>query len=366
MQVKNPPRRKVRRKVKIMLNKNWLWSCLFVVLFTLIGLGSAQAHDEMEIGKYFTLVDENLSVIDLTARQVQVGDEYISADNSRYQVVKIEGETAYCVFKETETMPQVSFDEQDGSWKLSAGVVPVAGEKTPTVAIYHTHSDESYVPSDGKESVEGNGGIYDVGKVLADKLKGMGINVLYDENNHNPHDPNAYNRSRKTAATLLRKGPDMLLDVHRDAVPPQQYEADVNGEKVTKIKLVVGKQNPNHQTNLEFAKQIKAVMDQKTPGLSNGIFIGKGDFNQDLAPRSMLIEVGAHTNSKEEAEEGVKLFAESLPAILGMSSGSAAAQPAAPAAGTNHSANKTILIILVITAVAVCAYFLINKGSLQK
>ncbi len=34
--------------------------------------------------------------------------------------------------------------------------IPVVAAK-PTIAIYHTHSDESYVPTDGKESKEGNG-----------------------------------------------------------------------------------------------------------------------------------------------------------------------------------------------------------------
>ena len=35
-----------------------------------------------------------------------------------------------------------------------------------------------------------------------------------------------------------------MVDIHRDAVPPDVYQAEVEGKEVTKIKLVVGKQNP--------------------------------------------------------------------------------------------------------------------------
>ncbi len=153
----------------------------------------------------------------------------------------------------------------------------------------------------------------------------------YNKNNHNPHDVNAYNRSRRTAASLLKNGSQVLIDVHRDAVPPNQYQTTVNGQEATKIKLVVGKTNPNSKTNLEFAKQLKAVMDKTKPGLSNGIFMGKGDYNQDLTPRSMLIEVGSHTNPKDDATKGVTAFADVLSATLGGggagSSGGAAAKP---------------------------------------
>ena len=57
---------------------------------------------------------------------------------------------------------------------------------------------------------------------------------------------------------------------------------------------------------------------KQTPGLSNGIFMGKGDYNQDLSPRVTLIEVGSHTNSKDEAEKGAKLFASTIPVVLGV------------------------------------------------
>ncbi|KUG04661.1 stage ii sporulation protein p [hydrocarbon metagenome] len=335
-------------------------------MWNLLGVSVSTANEEMPSGQYFTMVDENNNIIHQTGMIVSVGDEYISADNARYKVLEIKGDIAICNYQGEERMPVVGYDTKTQAWVFKGQEVPVlAGDKKTTIAVYHTHSDESYVPSDGKESIEGNGGIYDVGQAFVDELKKLGFDVQYNKNNHNPHDINAYSRSRKTAVSLMKKeNPDVIVDVHRDAVPPGVYQAEIEGQEVTKIKLVIGKQNPNMKTNLEFAKKIKAVMDKQNPGLSNGIFIGKSDFNQDLSPRAILIEVGAHTNSKTAASEGVKLFASTMQAVAGGADNQGAA--AKPLNQDNQGSFTTILILLVVVAAAGGGFYLLNKGSSSK
>ncbi len=245
-----------------MLKKLLLIILSLSILWTLVGAAPCQAHEEMPAGQYFTLVDENNNIIHQTALRVHPGDEYICADDARYKVLEINGDIAICAYQGEERMPVVSFDSKKQAWVFKGQELAVlSGEQQPTIAVYHTHSDESYVPSDGTESREGNGGIYDVGQAFVNELKRLGFNVEYNKNNHNPHDINAYNRSRKTAVTMIKKeAPNVVVDIHRDAVPPDVYQSEVEGQDVTKIKLVVGKQNPNMKTNLEFAKEIKAVM----------------------------------------------------------------------------------------------------------
>jgi len=358
-------------------NSKALSIALILVVLLVLGMNlTAGAENEMSSGKYMTLIDEQNNVILQTGTEVSIGDEYISADNSRYVVTEIVKNTARCLYKGKETMPVINFDRQKNAWIFGNSPVPVVSNKKPTIALYHTHSDESYVPNDGRESINGNGGIYDVGQALNKKLKSMGFNVIYNKNNHNPHDINAYNRSRRTAASILKQKPDAIIDVHRDAVPASQYQTEVKGQEVTKVKLVVGRQNPNMKTNLEFAKRIKAVMDKKDPGLSNGIYMGKGDYNQDLSPRAMLIEVGAHTNSKKEAEKGVMLFANTLPSVLGVSTtptssgstntGGKATPAAKPLQKENSTAGTTIAIILVALAAAIAGYYWLNRRTTEK
>ncbi|MDD3852319.1 MAG: stage II sporulation protein P [Syntrophomonadaceae bacterium] len=336
-----------------------------LVLFIMVGIfcfGSlALAHDEAGQGKYYTLVDENNKIIHLTSTRVYVGDEYISSDNSRYKVMSVSSYQARCQYKGKEKMPVIKSNDYKQSWIFAVKNMATSKDK-PTIAVYHTHSDESYVPSDGKESINGNGGIYDVGKVFVERLRSRGLNVQYSKENHNPHDVNAYNRSRRTAVSLIRKSaPDAVIDIHRDAVPAEQYKAEVDGKPVTQIKLVVGRTNPNMKTNLEFAKNMKAVMDEKKPGLSNGIYMGKGDYNQDLSPRAMLVEVGAHTNSKEEAQKGIELLADTMPTVLGANVGGPAAQK--PPANDNQGSGTAIMVLLVIVIAGTGGYYLINRGS---
>ena len=347
-------------------------TCIFLTLILLMTY-SGVAFGEMETpsGEYFSLVNEENNIVHQTALQVYVGDIYIAADNSKYVVVEVNGSTARCIYQGKEAMPAISDDPQVQASILN-NAVPILKKGTkPTIAVYHTHSDESYVPNDGKESIEGKGGIYDVGAAFVEQLKTLGFNVEYNTENHNPHDVNAYNRSRKTAASLMKTTPDAIIDVHRDAVPPGEYQTKVNGQAATKVKLVVGRTNPNMKTTMEFAKNLKAAMDSKVPGLSDGIFIGKGSYNQDLSPRAMLIEVGAHTNDKIAAEQGVKAFAGILPAVLGVSTDAAGSSdqnaPAQKPMGSgNQKAGTTILIMLVVIAAAAGGFYLLNKGSLAK
>lgn len=348
---------------KMKMNKYLAVLLISLVLLLSVPTLALGEQEEAPRGKYYTLVDDNNNIVHQTAIKVHPGDEYISSDNSRYKVVEVIGETARCVYQGKERMPALNYSSEKKAWIFQDKSIPVESGKKPTIAVYHTHSDESYIKGDGTESVEGNGGIYDVGKMFADKLRELGFEVIYSDANHNPHDINAYNRSRRTAMQLIRKSsPDVVVDVHRDAVPANQYQIEVKGQEATKVKLVIGRTNPNMKTNLEFAKQIKAAMDKKAPGLSNGIFMGKGDYNQDLSPRSILIEVGSHTNSKEEAEKGAELFASTLPVVLGFSNqGEAAAKPMSDSGSSG--AGTAILIILVVVGVAAAGYYLLNKGA---
>lgn len=341
-----------------------------LTVFLLVAFNSAAlAEVETSSNEYFSLVNEQNDIVHQTALEVYAGDVYIAADNSKYLVVEVNGRTARCIYQGKETMPVITDDTPVQTSLLDNDVPILKTGAQATIAVYHTHSDESYVPNDGKESIDGKGGIYDVGTAFVEELKSLGFNVEYNTENHNPHDVNAYNRSRKTAASLLKSSPAAIIDVHRDAVPAGEYQTKVNGQDATKVKLVIGRSNPNMKTNLEFAKNLKAAMDKSFPGLSDGIFMGKGSYNQDLSPRAMLIEVGSDTNSKIAAEKGVKAFAQILPAVLGVSAGTTGAadqtEPAQkPLGNSDQNAGTTILIILVVVAAAAGGFYFLNKGNL--
>lgn len=240
----------------------------------------------------YRITDESGQTLTFYAGTPDAGDEYIAEDNRHYRVSSVsEGEkTAVAQSLGRFQMPDVSY--------LTEIAHPVSAPKR-AVAIYCTHSDESYTPTDGQSSKTQRGGIYDVAESFKTALEKEGITVYYSDQNHYPHDAGAYRRSRATAASLAEEGVDAIMDVHRDGIPDAgQYKKTLNGEDVTKVRLLVGRSNQNAEANKAFAAQIKAVGDEVYPGLIKDIYIGKGTYNQDLMSKAVLLEFGTYTNDK--------------------------------------------------------------------
>lgn len=234
------------------------------------------------------------------------GDEYISADNQHYEITNVEGDVATAVLKGVAVLPSLDWMNADSALPVSA--------MTKKIAIYCTHSDESYEPSDGYYTTTDRGTIYQVAHELADSLASKGIDARVEDTLHHPHDAGAYRRSRQTAVELLRTGvPDCLIDIHRDGIPdPASYAVTIGGEEVSKIRLLVGRGNQNADLNKEFALLIKAVADRVYPGLIKDIYMGKGTFNQDLLPRSILFECGTYTLEKDRVFASMPMMADVL------------------------------------------------------
>jgi len=237
------------------------------------------------------------------------GDQYIASDNRLYEVVSVEGMRAVAQERGTVTLPAVDWLDADAALPVSA--------LTRRIALYCTHSDESYEPSDGTYSTTDRGSIYEVARTLAEELSERGVETEVADTLHHPHDAGAYRRSRQTAVQLLKTAPDCLLDIHRDGIPdPASYAVDLGGVAASKVRILVGRGNQNMEVNKQFALLVKAVADRVYPGLIKDIYMGKGVFNQDLLPRSLLLECGTYTLEKERVLRSMDRMAEVLDRAL--------------------------------------------------
>lgn len=345
-----------------------------LALFLALALGlpaCALASVGDTAGEIYTVFTEDGATLFQIAGAVSVGDEYISAENQLYEIISVDEQhkTAVARLVGAEEMPDVSWlnAEQD-----AVSVYAQADKKL--IAMYVTHGDESYVPTDGTESEEDGGGIYDVAKQFKAELEALGITVALDTSSHLPHDGGAYRRSRQTAVRLAEKAPDALIDIHRDGIPdPDEYTHTVAGDPVAKVRLLVGRANQNSAANRSFAKQIKAVADKMYPGLIKDIFIGKGNYNQEIMPNAILLEFGTHTISKERALASTELMANVLNKTLygdvspsasgGADTGGSAAARTDGAADSSEGAGSGIVWLLVVAGAAALAFAFLATGT---
>lgn len=321
-------------------------------------------------GEYFTVVDEgNGEEIFHTARMVHVGDMYQTMDNRMYEVVSIDGFTGKAKFLGIEDIeePSAWFPAFLEAWGI-AGFMPLFPDaqaqgraNNVKISLYHSHSDESYLPTDGASSIRDNGGIYKVGESFKAALESNGVQADQSTKSHDPHDKKAYARSRRTAQQQLQQqNPNALLDIHRDALERRFYTTQINGKDIAQIQLVVGRQNPNMRSNKQFAQELKAAADKAQPGLLKGIFYGRGSYNQDLSPRALLLEVGTHKNTRAEAKDGANEFAKVVAAYLGAS----APNSAAGFAREGTAARNSLFFLLALLVIGGLGYLFLSTGSI--
>ena len=119
----------------------------------------------------------------------------------------------------------------------------------------------------------------------------------------------------------------VVLDVHRDAIEDEDGTrvkpvCEIGGESTAQVMVIAGCDNggsiplPNWRLNLRLAAAWEAAMEESHPGLTRPVLCGYRFYNQDLTTGSLLIEVGGHANTLDEAIRAGRYAAEGLAKIL--------------------------------------------------
>ena len=209
----------------------------------------------------------------------------------------------------------------------------------PQVLILHTHATETYQtwpdlvydPAFTARTQNTELNMCAVGERMAQVLNAAGINTLHDTTLHDsPSYTESYDRSRATAQDYLQKYPSIkiMLDVHRDAIEDADGTrvkplCTVDGQDTAQVMIIAGCDNgssiplPNWRLNLRFAAAWESAMESRTPGLTRPVMCDYRYYNQDLAPGALLIEVGGHANTVDEAVRAGEYAAQALAELLG-------------------------------------------------
>ena len=209
-------------------------------------------------------------------------------------------------------------------------------EEGPQVLIVHTHGSEAYTP-DGTDTYAATGecrttdtekSVVRVGDEIAKVLTEMGLTVVHDTALYDyPEYNGAYDRSLAAVESWLEQYPTIpvVLDVHRDALIGSDgtvYKpiTTINGEKCAQVMLVMGSNalydHPGWLENLALAVQVQKEMNTLWPTLARPIGLRENRYNQQTAPGAMLVEVGSHGNTLQEALAAARMFARALGAVL--------------------------------------------------
>lgn len=207
----------------------------------------------------------------------------------------------------------------------------------PQILIMHSHGSEAYtqagqdvyVESDPYRTTDCNQNVVRVGEEVAQVFRAQGFQVVHDTNLYDyPAYNGAYERSRVGTQNYLEQYPTirLVLDIHRDALAgtdgtPYRLVSQEGGEKVAQVMLVVGSNDagmdhPDWRENLALAVRLQLQLTQDHTTLARPITLRSSRYNQDLTHGSLLVEVGGHGNTLQDAIAGARLFAESTAKTL--------------------------------------------------
>lgn len=211
------------------------------------------------------------------------------------------------------------------------------GSSEPQVLIMHTHATETYEleekdwydPSFTCRSTDLSVNMTAVGEEIANQLNAAGIVTLHDTTLHDyPSYNGSYERSNETVRAYLEQYPSIkvVLDVHRDAIEPASGQrvsavAEIDGQTAAQVMIICGADNggnlPNFRQNLAFAAAWENAMESRYPGLTRPVLFDYRYYNQDLTTGSLLIEIGSHGNTLEQAKYSGRLVGQALAALFG-------------------------------------------------
>ena len=219
---------------------------------------------------------------------------------------------------------------------LAAREIKLGLGEGPQILIYHTHGSEAYTQtetsryqeSDSYRTTDCEKNVVRVGEEMANIFRAQGFEVIHDTTLYDyPAYSGAYERSRAGVEHWLEQYPTIrfVLDVHRDALISQdgaayKLVAQEGDTKAAQVMFVVGSggsaEHPNWQENLTLAVKLQMALTNRYNQLARPITLRASRFNQHLTKGSLLVEVGGHGNTLEEAVEGGKLFARTVGAAL--------------------------------------------------
>lgn len=198
------------------------------------------------------------------------------------------------------------------------------------ILVFHTHSQESFVNSvagDNSTTIVGAG--ERLTQILTEEY---GYKVLHHTGEYDvEYRDQAYSKALPAIEQVLAENPEIqvVIDLHRDEVAEgTKLVTDIGGRPTAKFMFFNGLSytnqtgeigyliNDNLPANLAFSFQMQAACNEYYPGLTRRIYLKGYRYNMHLKERFLLVELGAQTNTIEEAKNACDPLAQVLDMVL--------------------------------------------------
>lgn len=233
-------------------------------------------------------------------------------------------------FYQVDNSTTVNSELLDVNKLLEKDLTIAEGVDGPQILIYHTHSQEGYA-----DSIAGDAStsVVAVGEYLAQLLtEQYGIEVLHHTGQYDVEEhADAYANALPAIKELLEQNPtiEVVIDLHRDGVPSTTHlVTEVNGKPTAQLMFFNGLsrttskgeltylENPYIEDNLALSFQMQLAAAEYYPGLARKIYLKGYRYNMHVCPKTMLVEVGAQTNTLQEAKNAMEPLAALLAEVL--------------------------------------------------
>ena len=271
-------------------------------------LENNKTTDTQEDGKITLASDE------ATKTEVVTPNPIAENANVQYENVKIKNQTTYNLTQDILN-PDIKIDNKN-------------------ILIFHTHSCESYTPSEKYQytqtgnyrTTDKNYSVIRVGTELENYLKQYNINVIHDTSYHDyPSYTGSYTRSLQTVENILKTNQsDIIIDLHRDAVgsrPDYAPTVKIGDDYAAQIMFVIGTNegglwHSNWQQNLKFAVKVQQKAEEMYPGLFKPIMLTKSRYNQHTGKYANIMEIGSTGNTLDQCLTSMKYLSAVLNEVL--------------------------------------------------
>lgn len=334
-------------KTKLNISKNSFLSCLDIVIPSIKNINKQEEtynNDKIEPLKLALSIE--LGMIDSVTENEDTDEnnklEEENVDNIENNDDINEAETGLETKVFESNVPEKYTSEYNGvkiknetdNIKLTQEMlIPEVNINMKNILIYHTHTCESYTPTENFKYKESgnfrtkdiNYSVARVGTELTKYMKYYGYNVIHDTTIYDASYSESYDRSLKGVAKLLEenKNTDILFDIHRDAIGDSKYAPTVKiGEdEAAQMMFVIGSngggsKHDNWNENLKLAIKIQEKANELYPGLFKPIILRDSRYNQQLAKGASIIEVGATGNTMEQCLNSMKYLSKVLSEVL--------------------------------------------------